>query len=1013
MGKKPYGYDQRRVVKFQATSAQEVINDAKLINFNDEESWKAFEDNHRARLERDPKSNVHSSGRAEDEVFHLVAKDVRGFPDYAEFTKWAIKRHRQLLECRDGAGFPPLHLALVNQNHGFVALVLERADEVWMLIEQYTGVALTGLHRAIWHRSPFTEAILDKIRDAPDTKSRNQQFQVNSIRSTPGLDRNSHELADIFTRVSTEAIYDTERGYPGMTALHFAATLARPSSDDDEDYNQCLTALSTQPKPADNRMGPPSHSGKVEAGFDGTRTPISPVIMHNLLRRGTMGEGSPIDDMDKMAKLRGHKLGCFDDASDSIRTKPPRETEEKRLDAFPARDLLVKMRNQPRRFDPLAIVRKLVEAKPDVLVNCRDALGNTPFQARLSFLQSELEDQGRDEKVDRDGQESKGRKECKERHEIINEDAVLRFMREYIISNYDRREAMKALYPIGEGKCRWKRVLEFDLSGLPHSTIDSEFLNGLGKVLRFEGLLKYVALPRLTVEVDDNFDLGEGSVLLSGKSKEPEQVDKTKGKGLNHMNSIFRWLKANHVGSILKVTVIDDLEPSHSDEAIETCIDDLNVRVWNWYKVDLSCQVILNSARNVRDVTLYSSGNNAVLMGWSSSSGLALLPEGLEKPKRLEAYMDTFRAELKRHRPHVEFTWQLHKPSQNYDSVFTKRGAEKTTESRWMKSMKEFGVFLKEARPKHAIEPIKIAVIDDGINTALDIFSGRIQVGESFSPLSEVSGRWGAYYVPSGPHGTLMAQLICEVCPVVKLYIAQLEVLPGQDGRRSFTPESATEAINWAVTQKVDIISMSWSINSNNDSYRDLDKALLGAVNGGIVMFCSSIDEGPTAPDNTYPGKEQNCIKIGAATGNGARLSWVSETKSDYLLPGESIQHSSQTKLWGNTQSGLFGSSVATAIASGLAGVLIYCDRLLHVAQRGAYTSASPNGAQEPLKSSSSMRNAFKNLAKATESNKFVQIWEHLPLDENELLVWDDEYDPDGTDATKQKLKEFMNMVKK
>ena len=93
------------------------------------------------------------------------------------------------------------------------------------------------------------------------------------------------------------------------------------------------------------------------------------------------------------------------------------------------------------------------------------------------------------------------------------------------------------------------------------------------------------------------------------------------------MCSIFRWLKKRHVKSVLKVTVIDDVEPSHSDEAIEACMDQLDVRIWNWYKVDVCCDVIINSAKRARDVTLYSSGNNAVLVGWSSSAGLARLPE--------------------------------------------------------------------------------------------------------------------------------------------------------------------------------------------------------------------------------------------------------------------------------------------------------------------------------------------------------------------------------------------------
>ena len=58
-------------------------------------------------------------------------------------------------------------------------------------------------------------------------------------------------------------------------------------------------------------------------------------------------------------------------------------------------------------------------------------------------------------------------------------------------------------------------MLEFDLSGLPYSTINAEFLQGLGKVLRFEGLLKYVALPRLTVQDED----GEFSNVPNGVVK--------------------------------------------------------------------------------------------------------------------------------------------------------------------------------------------------------------------------------------------------------------------------------------------------------------------------------------------------------------------------------------------------------------------------------------------------------------------------------------------------------------
>jgi hypothetical protein len=111
-----------------------------------------------------------------------------------------------------------------------------------------------------------------------------------------------------------------------------------------------------------------------------------------------------------------------------------------------------------------------------------------------------------------------------------------------------------------------------------------------------------------------------------------------------------------------------------------------------------------------------------------------------------------------------------------------------------MKRMKTFATFINSAKPGESVKKVKIAVIDDGINTTLEIFQRRIQTGDSFSELSAFAKYpylHSSFYVPSGPHGTLMAQLICEVCPKVKLFVAKLEKVKGQDGGRSFTPESA------------------------------------------------------------------------------------------------------------------------------------------------------------------------------------------------------------------------------
>jgi len=120
----------------------------------------------------------------------------------------------------------------------------------------------------------------------------------------------------------------------------------------------------------------------------------------------------------------------------------------------------------------------------------------------------------------------------------------------------------------------------------------------------------------------------------------------------------------------------------------------------------------------------------------------------------------------------------------------------------WLVYMKNFAQFLKNAQPR--AEPVKIAIIDDGINTALGIFENRIHSGDSFydPTLDSFHGRRGVYYVPSGRHGTLMAQLICDICPVVKLFIAQLQATPGKEQQRSFSTQSAVDVRKKPIPKK-------------------------------------------------------------------------------------------------------------------------------------------------------------------------------------------------------------------
>lgn len=112
-----------------------------------------------------------------------------------------------------------------------------------------------------------------------------------------------------------------------------------------------------------------------------------------------------------------------------------------------------------------------------------------------------------------------------------------------------------------------------------------------------------------------------------GTDQEDLKDKKINGRGLKELTKIFDWLRKNHVNKIIKVIIVDDGDTSHSDSAIREAVRGFDIRVWDWKKTDLCSDVIFDVASDVEEVTLYSSGNNAVLLGWASLDGFMKFPK--------------------------------------------------------------------------------------------------------------------------------------------------------------------------------------------------------------------------------------------------------------------------------------------------------------------------------------------------------------------------------------------------
>ena len=301
--------------------------------------------------------------------------------------------------------------------------------------------------------------------------------------------------------------------------------------------------------------------------------------------------------------------------------------------------------------------------------------------------------------------------------------------------------------------------------------------------------------------------------------------------------------------------------------------------------------------------------------------------------------------------------------------------------------MKNFSGFLSRAypepnesgaikTPKHDdLMRIKIAIIDDGVDANFDFLDGRIAIGKSFCSYANSSELIGSYYVPTGNHGTCMASIISSICPEVSLYVARLDERVSQRSRSNaqFTTKSAAEAIRWATSCDVDIISMSWTIEAaiNDEGTTDLKEAVAQAHRKKILMFCSTSDQGSSAQDACYPRDIDGCcIRIGGASDSGDTLSWVNADKVDFLLTGKNYPFKNNENKIASYES---GSSVATAAASGLAGLLLYCGRILDRWQRKLGSAPSPTsalltrglGSNASLLSSSSMSSSATMTAAA------------------------------------------------
>ncbi|KAI3337931.1 peptidase S8/S53 domain-containing protein [Ustulina deusta] len=213
---------------------------------------------------------------------------------------------------------------------------------------------------------------------------------------------------------------------------------------------------------------------------------------------------------------------------------------------------------------------------------------------------------------------------------------------------------------------------------------------------------------------------------------------------------------------------------------------------------------------------------------------------------------------------------------------------------------------------------IKIAIIDNGVNAEdLELQQGIsdvIERGVTFvKDNADLALPWRTDSgLHSDPHGTLMASLVAATNPWCRLYIARV----GKD-RQDIDPEVAARAVDWALEQNVDIISISWTTETQSPALKEaIEKAARRTL-----IFCSTADQ-VARSDQVFPADYEGAVRV-SATGKFDNLIPASDEKGHAVNIHVPVKYMPDPSLYYIDESSitLSSSSVATALAAGIASL--------------------------------------------------------------------------------------------
>ena len=156
---------------------------------------------------------------------------------------------------------------------------------------------------------------------------------------------------------------------------------------------------------------------------------------------------------------------------------------------------------------------------------------------------------------------------------------------------------------------------------------------------------------------------------------------------------------------------------------------------------------------------------------------------------------------------------------------------------------------------------------------------------------------------------------------------------------------------------------MSLALKSTND---DLENAVSYARDCGIAIICSTADEGQNV-DRVWPAAYENKTLSIAACNQYGSLAKYGSDQARYWFQGEKIV--TDVQFAEDSPVTVSGSSVATAVAAGVASLIVACHRIASPSQEQALREDTSISAPEIVK------HWFQKMMEGHGESKYVKPW--------------------------------------